>query len=66
MTKSRSGWQARAIHNAYNARAKRNKQIAQLRAERIYDEFTPADIESRLSDLKTDFLARDAQRRAAA
>lgn len=59
-----NGW--RAKDNAHQARKAHQALIAKLKRERIYDEFTPADIESRLSVLKADFLARDAQRRAAA
>lgn len=63
MTRQQSGWQRRAIHNAYNARAKRNKEIARLRASRVYDEWTSSDLLAIQRDLKADFTARDAARR---
>lgn len=58
MTEQTTGWHSRAIHNAHNARAKRNKEIARLRRERVYDEWTAAELLAIQRDLRASFYAR--------
>lgn len=67
MTKSRSGWAAKAINNSRQARGARRKEIARLKRERVAgSEHTPAELVALHAGLKADYLAREAQRRATA
>lgn len=67
MTKQTNGWQARAIHNADNARKARNALLTKLKRERVDgSEHTPAELIAIHAQLKEDYLAREAQRRATA
>lgn len=54
-------------HTTTDANRARNKLAAKLRAERVAgSEYTPAELEQLHRQLKADYLAREAQRRAAA
>lgn len=55
-----------AMNRADTARKTRAALINRLHRERVQgSEHTPAELEARLRQLKADYLAREAQRRAA-
>jgi hypothetical protein len=50
---------AQSTKQAQAARTARNRLIARLKRERIYDEWTGAELLARQRDLKADFYARN-------
>lgn len=65
MTRQTTGWQAKSIDRGHQAR--RAKLAAKLKRERVDgSEYTPAELIALHEQLKEDFYAREAQRRATA
>jgi hypothetical protein len=58
MTKQQTGWMALSTKQAQAARTARNQLIARLKRERVYDEWTGAELLARQRDLRAQMYAR--------
>lgn len=53
-----NGWRSKSIRHAQAARTERNRLIARLKRDRVYDEFTAAQLLDLQRQLRADFYAR--------